>query len=331
MKKRFPGITAILLAAVLFSTACGSSSDTPKISQPDTSSQEKSEAASEQAIAADSITAEGPEAEDSSAATNTETEDAAASSISAASSGSAVSSGSAASSVSDASSASDASSSTSGASSSSGTATDAGTDEVHPYAWMGLQDIPQCNYLDILATNHYIQTYDSYVSTFSVEETAAVDGINTYTENENERIYSVDGKVLSINENSKIYIEQDVSSLIEEAKANLQAAMEMGTNLQGRSFVDEGTGTIPLVADAENGDTAEYSYYEYNYPEAEAMGTPMTERYYMKDNDVYAIYQSVSYGEDTKMESVKVIKSISGEIPDGTFDLPDLSGYDKYE
>ena len=312
MKKRFPGITAILLAAVLFSTACGSSSDTPKTSQPDTSSQEKSEAASEQAIAADSATAESQETEESSSVTNADTEDAPASSISA-------SSGSAA------------SSSTSGASSSSGTATDAGTDEVHPYAWMGLQDIPQCNYLDILATNHYIQTYDSYVSTFSVEETAAVDGINTYTENENERTYSVDGKVLSINENSKIYIEQDVSSLIEEAKANLQAAMEMGTNLQGRSFVDEGTGTIPLVADAENGDTAEYSYYEYNYPEAEAMGTPMTERYYMKDNDVYAIYQSVSYGEDTKMESVKVIKSISGEIPDGTFDLPDLSGYDKYE
>ena len=320
MKKIFPGITAILLAAMLFSTSCGSSSDTAKTSQPNTAaSQENTAAASEQVTAADSITAEGPEAEDSSAATNTETEDAAASS------GSAVSSGSAASSV------SDASSSTSGASSSSGTATDAGTDEVHPYAWMGLQDIPQCNYLDILATNHYIQTYDSYVSTFSVEETAAVDGINTYTENENERTYSVDGKVLSINENSKIYIEQDVSSLIEEAKANLQAAMEMGKNLQGRSFVDERTGTIPLVADAENGDTAEYSYYEYNYPEAEAMGTPMTERYYMKDNDVYAIYQSVSYGEDTKMESVKVIKSISGEIPDGTFDLPDLSGYDKYE
>ena len=196
---------------------------------------------------------------------------------------------------------------------------------------MGLQDIPQCNYLDILATNHYIQTYDNYVSSFSVEETAAVDGINTYTENKNERSYSIDGKVLSINENSKIYIEQDVSSIIEEAKANLQAAMEQGTNLQGRSFVAEGTGTIPLVADAENGDAAEYSYYEYNYPEAEALGTPMTERYYMKDNDVYAIYQSVSYGDDINMESVKVIKNISGEIPEGTFELPDLSGYSKYE
>ncbi len=301
MKRIFPGITAILLAAVLFSTACGSSSDTAKTSQPDTSSQEKSEAASEQGITADSVTAKDQEAEESSSVTNADIEDA------------------------------PASSSISDASSSSASANSSGTEDIHPYAWMGLQDIPQCNYLDILATNHYIQTYDNYVSSFSVEETAAVDGINTYTENKNERSYSIDGKVLSINENSKIYIEQDVSSIIEEAKANLQAAMEQGTNLQGRSFVAEGTGTIPLVADAENGDAAEYSYYEYNYPEAEALGTPMTERYYMKDNDVYAIYQSVSYGDDINMESVKVIKNISGEIPEGTFELPDLSGYSKYE
>ena len=203
--------------------------------------------------------------------------------------------------------------------------------ETPAYAWMGLQDIPQNDYLDILMSRHYIETYDYYAMGIMVEQTDAVDGVNTVTDNPNTYVYSVGGKILSMNKSAKIYMQQEMSSeLMEAAEAAQQEAMASGTNMSGRTFVSTGTGTIPLYS--EGGDTAEYEYYEYNYPESEAYGYKMTERYYMKDGDVFGIYQDIVYGEDgTELESLKIIKSISADIPEGTFDEPDLEGYTLYE
>ena len=203
--------------------------------------------------------------------------------------------------------------------------TSAAKSDVNPYAWLGLQDMPKCNYLDIISTGHYIQVSDYHALGLTVEQTEAVDGVNTYTGNENSRTYSIDGKVTSITEASKMYMESDVSSLIEMAKENQEKAMAEGTDTSGRHFTGTGKGSIPGI----DSDTAEYEYYEYDYPDGAEAGAGMTERFYMKDGDVHAIYQKVALGE-SEVESVKVIKSISGDIPAGTFDLPDLSGYTKY-
>ena len=196
--------------------------------------------------------------------------------------------------------------------------------DVHPYAWLGQEDMPSCPYLDLLSTGHYIRTYDYYTMGYFVEETEAVDGVNSVIINENNRSYAVDGHILSVSDNSKVYMEYDMSSAIEEARANLKAAIQEGTNIFGRTFTLKGSGPVPLYSDA--GDTAEYEYYEYSYPEAEAAGSEMTERYYMKDGDVFAIWQKTKTGQ-SEVEGTKVIKSISGEIPEGTFTLPDLEGY----
>ena len=212
----------------------------------------------------------------------------------------------------------------------SSSATEA-TGEVHPYAWLGLQDMPQCNYLDILSTRHYIQTYEYYAMSVKTTQTEAVDGINSYAEDDNSIIYSVNGHVLSLNKNAKIYMEENLSSdMIEASTKAVEEAMANGTNSYGRAFVETGSGAIPLYS--KDGDAAEYDYYEYNYPESEAYGTSMTERFYLKDGDVFAIYEVIKYGDpQTEIESTKIIQSMSAEIPEGTFDEPDLSEYTLYE
>ncbi len=204
--------------------------------------------------------------------------------------------------------------------------------EVHPYAWLGLQDIPACNYLDNLAARHYIKKSDVYIAGMSYvsEETNAVDGINTYKKNENSLVYSIDGKAYSINEDNKSYMEMDMADIADSAEESSISAMENGTNIYGRNLVGTGSEVIPIYSD-ETGDKDEYEYYEYNYPEAEeATDTSETERFYLKDGDVFAIYTKITMG-DTVIESTEVIKEMSGDIPEGTFDVPDLSGYEKIE
>ncbi len=188
--------------------------------------------------------------------------------------------------------------------------------------------MPKCDYMDLFSTYHYIETYDNYTMGYMIEETMAVDGINTCKENKNNRTYSIGGMALSVNDSAKMYSQYDASSLAEEAAANMESAMETGTNIYGRAFAGTGAEAIPQYSDG--GDTAEYEYYEFNYPDMEEYGTYMTERYYMKDGDVFAILTRTTLG-DSEYDTVKVIKSISGDIPDGTFDLPDLTGYEEYE
>ena len=209
--------------------------------------------------------------------------------------------------------------------------TEVAEDVIHPYAWLGMQDMPECHYLDVLATNHYFRKSKEYIDGMSYvsKQTNAVDGINTYKKDEYYKTYSIDGKVTSINLSSKTYMEEDMGSLAETAKENLESAMETGENRYGRNFKGTGTGTIPILSD--NGDDAEYEYYEYDYPEMEASsGDTMIERYYLKDGDVFAIYTKTTMG-DTEIASTEIIKKMSGKIPKNTFKLPDLSKYEKNE
>ena len=203
-------------------------------------------------------------------------------------------------------------------------------EEVHPYAWLGLQDMPTCDYVDILVSNHYYKKSAMYVKDMSYvgKEINAVDGINTFKDDGNSKTYSIGGKITSINENSKTYMEEDMSDMAEAAAENYEKAMEEGTNMPGRSFVEKGSGTIPVYSE-QAGDKGEYEYYEYHYPELEKNGEDSyTERFYMKDGDVFVIYNKTVWG-DTVIESAEAIKKMTADIPDGTFDVPDLTGYKK--
>ena len=203
---------------------------------------------------------------------------------------------------------------------------------VNPYAWLGLEDMPECDYIDILATDHYYKKSRQYIDGLSYvsDEINAVDGVDTYKEDKYTLVITVDGKTTSINKDAKTYMENDMGDLAESAQEARDEARENGTNMIGRSFKETGSGTIPVYSDVE-GDKDEYEYYEYTYPDFEETGdNSETERFYMKDGDVFAIYAKISLGE-TVVETTEVIDSMSGDIPDGTFNLPDLSDYEKQE
>lgn len=198
------------------------------------------------------------------------------------------------------------------------------------YAWLGLQDMPRCPYLDVLCTYHYYRVYTNYVLSFKQEQIEAVDGVNSYKKTDSNRVYSVDGRVISFSDSAKKYMEQDISGgLYNQAKDNLETSRADGVNMIGRQFVTTGTGVIPVYSDTE-GDQTEYEYYEYEYPATlEATGYQMVERFYMKDGDVYAIYQQMSKDDKQASATTEVIESMSGEIPEGTFDIPSTDGYEK--
>ncbi|MBR0342249.1 MAG: hypothetical protein IJH64_08395 [Oscillospiraceae bacterium] len=202
---------------------------------------------------------------------------------------------------------------------------------VHPYAWQGLQDIPECSYLDTLTSNHYYKESEMYVEGLSYvsKEINAVDGINTYKKNENTLVYSIGGKITSINEDGKYYMEEDMTDMSDSAAKQYEEAMKNGTNLPGRAFTKKDSGTIPVYSEIK-GDKNEYEYYEYNYPALESEDDSYIERFYMKDGDVFAIYSKTVWG-DTVIESTEIIKKMTGDIPDKTFELPDLSGFEKKE
>ena len=140
------------------------------------------------------------------------------------------------------------------------------------------------------------------------------DGVKTLT---------LGGMIYKIDDAAKAYTVDDMSDLAAQAKASMDYAMENGVNMKGRAFNDTGRSTVPLYAEAE-GDAAEYEYYEFLTSNPGV--NEITERFFMKDGDVFAIYTKTVAGENT-LESTNVIKSITADIPAGTFDIPDLSGY----
>lgn len=192
---------------------------------------------------------------------------------------------------------------------------------VHPYAWMGLQDMPKCNYLDILSTNNYIQVYDTYVLGIKAEVTDACEGLKSYQKNQSNLSYNLEGMIYSLNTDAKQYAQVDMTAAIPDVKAAMEKSMSEGINSKGRALQGTGKSAVPLYSD-ESGDNAEYEYYEYK------TGDSVLERFYMKDGDVFAVYTQTHAGE-TDLESTNVIKSISADVPADLFVLPDLSDYTK--
>ena len=205
------------------------------------------------------------------------------------------------------------------------TETEPEAEAVNPYAWLGLEDIPKCPYLDQLSTNNYIQVYDTYVLGVKAEVTDACEGLKSYQKNGANLTYNLEGMIYSVNPDSKMYAVYDMTSAIEDAKASMEAAISSGTNTKGRVFQGTGKGTVPIYSD-EAGDSTEYEYYEYLTGDADS--SSVLERFFLRDGDVFAIYTKTHAGE-SDLESTNVIKSISGDIPAEIFVLPDLTDYTK--
>ena len=199
----------------------------------------------------------------------------------------------------------------------------AAKEPVHPYAWMGLSDMPECNYLDILSANHYYQVYDVYDSSGKTETAEAADGIDSCVITENSRSLALSGMFYYIDEDEKTVAQYDNTALVNDAWTYMESALAEGINVKGRAFNDTGRSTIPLYAAASD-DTAEYEYYEYLT--ANDSGDEVTERFFMKDGDVFAIYTK-TVADDSVTENTKVIKSITADVPAELFLTPDLSGY----
>lgn len=193
----------------------------------------------------------------------------------------------------------------------------------HPYEWLGLEAIPECRYLDILSTNHYYQVYDTYVLGTKREVVDAASGIDAYHLDAGTKSLTVGGMIYSISEEAEAYMEYDMTDSVAQAKANMENALANGINMTGRSFEDTGRSTVPLYAEAE-GDSTEYEYYEFLTSNPGV--SERTERFFIKDGDVFAIYSATTTG-DAVTETTDVIKSITADIPAGTFDIPDLSTY----
>ncbi len=191
---------------------------------------------------------------------------------------------------------------------------------VHPYAWLGLEGMPACNYLDIISTNRYYEVYDLYEAGGTAEVIDAADGIDALQERDGVKSLTVGGWVYSIDENAKTYRVDDMSQLAAQAKASMDYAMENGVNMTGRQFNDTGASAVPLLPD----DGAEYEYYEFVTSNPGV--NEITERFFLKDGDVYAVYTLTRQGERTE-ERTKRIRSVTADVPAGTFDVPELSQY----
>lgn len=196
------------------------------------------------------------------------------------------------------------------------------------YAWLGMEDMPRCPYLDAVATSHYCREF-IYISTGNVytETTVAVDGVNNFCGTEYTRSYSVDGRSLGINDAAMIYWEREDNSSGSEAARTLEQAMARGENLSGRAFAEAGRGAVPAGYAYFFDDVSEYDYYEYCYPATDEYGLHKIERYYMRNGDVFAIYYEESFSGEILSDYTEVNQSISTDIPDGIFDFPNLDGY----
>ena len=195
---------------------------------------------------------------------------------------------------------------------------------VHPYEWLGLSGMPECKYLDTICTNHYYQVYDSYTSEGKQEVVDAADGVDALLVQNGIRSLTVGGMVYIIDDEAKVYTLEDITDLAAQAKSSLDYALENGVNSTGRAFQDTGRSAVPLYGE----DTAEYEYYEFQTSNPGA--SELTERFFLRDGDVFAIYSLKKEGDHTE-ETTKVIKSYTADIPAGTLAVPDLSGYSRAE
>ncbi|MBO6158357.1 MAG: hypothetical protein J6P72_03720 [Firmicutes bacterium] len=196
------------------------------------------------------------------------------------------------------------------------------------YAFMGLEAMPQCPYLDALSSFHYYLITDIYENGTVTEQIQALDGVTSYTKNGAMRTYSIDGHYLIIDDISYTYFEMEADpSAVEENKKTIEEIKANGTPvLVKREFRGTGKGTVPLLFEA--GDTNDYEYYEFfNDKSIDSMTFQNTERYFMKDGDVFAIWTK-KLSSTNESESTVLIREISQDIPEGMFDIPDLTGYE---
>ena len=196
------------------------------------------------------------------------------------------------------------------------------------YAWLGMQDMPRCHYIDAVASAHYYREF-VYISTGNVysETVEAVDGVNIYYGTQYTRSYTIDGRSIGFNDSAMVYSEREDNSSAAEAAEALAQAVAAGENVSGRAFAEAGRGPVPAGYDYFFDDVSDYDYYEFHYPATEEYGLRKIERYYMRNGDVFAIYFEESFGEEILSDYTEVIRSITTEIPEGVFDLPDLDGY----
>lgn len=193
-----------------------------------------------------------------------------------------------------------------------------------PYNWLGYPEIPQCDYLDLVCSQHYYREYTTYIElggdALSAPSVEAIDDRNTYSaKNSGGRNYYVDGHRYSINDNKKTYMFDDWTNLYAVTPT---AAEKAASNINpGKEFQGTGKGRIPIYKAV---DPAEYEYYEYILNTSSDMA--VTERVYLRDGDVFAIYTGLKQGKQLT-EMVEVTTLITGDIPEGLFKVPDLNGY----
>ena len=193
---------------------------------------------------------------------------------------------------------------------------------VSPYAWLGYEELPQCNYFDIMATGVFYREFDSHISGYSVPTVQASDGVNTYQFDGSTISLNLNGMVYSLNVRGKQYIEKDMTATYQSTLAAQNENRMNGVDAAGKEFAGTGNEPVPLLSDS--GDSADYEYYEFT---GEQMGATLRERIYFKDGDVYAIHQLFTMGENTT-ELTEVIKLVSAKPDPALFALP--ADFDEY-
>lgn len=188
---------------------------------------------------------------------------------------------------------------------------------VSPYAWLGYEELPQCNYFDIMATGVFYREYDSYITGYSVPTVQASDGVNTYQFDGSNINLNLNGMVYGLGVRGKQYMEKDMTETYKSTLAKQNENRINGVDATGKEFTGTGNEPVPLLSDS--GDAASYEYYEFT---SEQMGMTLRERIYFKDGDVYAIHQLITMGENST-ELTEVIKLVSGEPDPALFALPD--------
>lgn len=199
---------------------------------------------------------------------------------------------------------------------------------VSPYAWLGYAELPQNNYFDIIATGCFYRTYDVYTLGLVSHQVQASDIKNQYQfDGGNNITLNLNGMTYVLNQKNKTYFKRDATSIWATTLETQANNREKGINSTGKKFVTKGVGPVPLLC--ENGDAADYTYYEF-LADSSTTDNPCTlrDRIYFKDGDVYAIHTLVTMGT-TETEMTEVITEVSCSPDAALFALP--ADFDQYK
>lgn len=198
------------------------------------------------------------------------------------------------------------------------------------YAWLGLSEMPKCKYLDALAASHYTRKFTHLSMGYVTEVTEVCDCVNMFIDyGGNTRSYSVDGKGTWVNDVAKQWGEREDNASNSDAAAQRKKDIEAGENIKKRVFVTTGKGAVPLYSEHYD-DNTELEYYEYKDPTQEQFDVYKTERFYMKDGDVFAVYTETKIFDETT-RAVEVIRSVSPDVDQNAFKVTGVDDYKKSE